>query len=154
MYILDQEGMQIMTLHHDSPITGHLGYQKTQELIEWHYYWPGLSTEQSLVTYILSTSHSGVIFLLSKPNIPSPYYLTMKGKLIGVVTDWFVPIYRFHHFEPMVFLGTVPHHSLLPKGGSLCSLPSTTQLWSTCEIQAINVCIYLYFLIVQMPCTL
>ena len=35
--------MKVIAAHHDSPIAGHPGYQKTQELIEHHYYWPGLS---------------------------------------------------------------------------------------------------------------
>ena len=36
MYVPNAKGlhMQIITLHHDSPVTGHPGYQKTQELIE------------------------------------------------------------------------------------------------------------------------
>ena len=34
--------MHIITAFHDSPIAGHPGYQKTQELIEQHYYWPSL----------------------------------------------------------------------------------------------------------------
>ena len=36
--------MWIITLHYNSSITGHLGYQKTQELIECQYYWPRLSS--------------------------------------------------------------------------------------------------------------
>ena len=45
MYVPDDDSLCMMVIasHHDSPVTGHLGYQKTQELIECHYYWPGLS---------------------------------------------------------------------------------------------------------------
>ena len=36
MYVPNAKGlhMHIIASHHDSPIAGHLGYQKTQELIE------------------------------------------------------------------------------------------------------------------------
>ena len=36
--------MKVISAHHDSPVSRHLGYQKTQELIEHQYYWPRLST--------------------------------------------------------------------------------------------------------------
>ena len=36
--------MHIIATHHNSPVAGHPGYQKTQELIERQYYWPGLAT--------------------------------------------------------------------------------------------------------------
>ena len=47
MYVPDDDSlrMKVITSHHDSPVAGHPGYQKTQELIERHYYWPGLSTD-------------------------------------------------------------------------------------------------------------
>ena len=47
MYIPDDDSlcMYIITSHHDSPIAGHPGYQKTQELIERQYYWPRLATD-------------------------------------------------------------------------------------------------------------
>ena len=40
MYIPDDDSlhMHIIATHHDSPIAGHLGYQKTQELMEQQYY--------------------------------------------------------------------------------------------------------------------
>ena len=37
--------MHIISSNHDSPIAGHPGYQKTQELIEQQYYWPGLALD-------------------------------------------------------------------------------------------------------------
>ena len=37
--------MHIITSHHDSPVAGHPGYQKTQELIEQQYYWPRLALD-------------------------------------------------------------------------------------------------------------
>ena len=47
MYVPDDDSlrMHIISSHHDSPISGHLGYQKTQELIERQYYWPGLASD-------------------------------------------------------------------------------------------------------------
>ena len=46
MYVPDDNSlcMKVIASHHDSPITSHLGYQKTQELIEHQYYWPGLAS--------------------------------------------------------------------------------------------------------------
>ena len=40
MYVPDDDSlcMHIISSHHDSPVAGHLGYQKTQELIERQYY--------------------------------------------------------------------------------------------------------------------
>ena len=47
MYVPDDDSlrMHIISSHHDSPVAGHLGYQKTQELIEQQYYWPGLASD-------------------------------------------------------------------------------------------------------------
>ena len=47
MYVPDNDSlrMHIISSHHDSPIAGHPGYQKTQELIERQYYWPGLAMD-------------------------------------------------------------------------------------------------------------
>ena len=47
MYVPDDDSlcMKVIASHHDSPVAGHPGYQKTQELIERHYYWPGLSAD-------------------------------------------------------------------------------------------------------------
>ena len=42
--------MKVISAHHDSPISGHLGYQKTQELVECQYYWPGLASD--IKTYV------------------------------------------------------------------------------------------------------
>ena len=44
MYVPDDDSlcMHIISSHHDSPVARHPGYQKTQELIERQYYWPGL----------------------------------------------------------------------------------------------------------------
>ena len=52
MYIPDDNSlrMKIISSHHDSPVAGHLGYQKTQELIEHQYYWPRLSSD--VKTYV------------------------------------------------------------------------------------------------------
>ena len=47
MYVPDDDSlrMHIISSHHNSPIAGHPGYQKTQELIERQYYWPGLALD-------------------------------------------------------------------------------------------------------------
>ena len=47
MYVPDDDSlrMHIISSHHDSPVAGHPGYQKTQELIERQYYWPGLASD-------------------------------------------------------------------------------------------------------------
>ena len=47
MYVPDDDSlrMKVIASHHDSPVAGHPGHQKTQELIERHYYWPGLSAD-------------------------------------------------------------------------------------------------------------
>ena len=37
--------MYIISSHHDSPVAGHPGYQKTQGLIERQYYWPRLASD-------------------------------------------------------------------------------------------------------------
>ena len=52
MYVPDSDSlrMHIIATHHDSPIAGHLGYQKTQELIERQYYWPRLASD--ICTYV------------------------------------------------------------------------------------------------------
>ena len=52
MYVPDNNSlrMHIISSHHDSPVAGHLGYQKTQELIERQYYWPGLASD--IRTYV------------------------------------------------------------------------------------------------------
>ena len=46
MYVPDDDSlhMHIISSHHDSPVARHPGYQKTQELIERQYYWPGLAS--------------------------------------------------------------------------------------------------------------
>ena len=41
----DSLRMHIIATHHDSPIAGHPGYQKTQELIKRQYYWPRLASD-------------------------------------------------------------------------------------------------------------
>ena len=47
MYVPDDDSLRIhiISSHHDSPIAGHPGYQKTQELIERQYYWPRLASD-------------------------------------------------------------------------------------------------------------
>ena len=47
MYVPDNDSlcMKVISVHHNSPVTGHPGYQKTQELIERQYYWPGLASD-------------------------------------------------------------------------------------------------------------
>ena len=52
MYVPDDDSlrMKVIASHHDSPVAGHPGYQKTQELIERHYYWPGLAAD--IKTYV------------------------------------------------------------------------------------------------------
>ena len=47
MYVPNDDSlcMHIISSHHNSPVAGHLGYQKTQELIERQYYWPGLALD-------------------------------------------------------------------------------------------------------------
>ena len=52
MYVPDDDSlrMKVISAHHDSPVTGHLGYQKTQELVERHYYWPRLASD--IKTYV------------------------------------------------------------------------------------------------------
>ena len=59
MYVPNTEGLcvHIITLHHSSPVTGHLGDQKTQELIEHQYYWSRLSSDIcSYSIYLTMTS--------------------------------------------------------------------------------------------------
>ena len=57
MYVPDDDSlhMHIISSHHDSPIAGHLGYQKTQELIERQYYWPGLAMD--VRSYVAQCDH-------------------------------------------------------------------------------------------------
>ena len=47
MYVPDNDSlhMKVISSHHNSPVTSHLGYQKTQELIEHQYYWPRLASD-------------------------------------------------------------------------------------------------------------
>ena len=57
MYIPNDNSlrMHIISSHHDSPIAGHPGYQKTQELIERQYYWPGLAS--NIRSYVAQCDH-------------------------------------------------------------------------------------------------
>ena len=57
MYVPDDDSlrMHIISSHHDSPIAGHPGYQKTQELIEPQYYWPGLALD--VCTHVAQCDH-------------------------------------------------------------------------------------------------
>ena len=36
--------MEIIQKHHDSPVSGHPGYEKTIELLQRNYWWPGMAT--------------------------------------------------------------------------------------------------------------
>ena len=36
--------MEIIQKHHDSPVAGHPGYEKTIELLQRNYWWPGMAT--------------------------------------------------------------------------------------------------------------
>ena len=57
MYVPNNDSlrMHIITFHHDSPVAGHPGYQKTQELIERQYYWPGLASD--IRSYVTRCDH-------------------------------------------------------------------------------------------------
>ena len=63
MYVPDDNSLRlhIISSHHDSPIAGHPGYQKTQELIERQYYWPGLASD--IHTYSEQQNCSNVIYI-------------------------------------------------------------------------------------------
>ena len=52
MYVPNNESlhMKVISAHHDSPVFSHPGYQKTLELIERQYYWPGLASH--VKTYV------------------------------------------------------------------------------------------------------
>ena len=52
MYVPNNDSlhMKIISAHHNSPVAGHPGYQKTQELVEHQYYWPRLASD--VKTYI------------------------------------------------------------------------------------------------------
>ena len=47
MYVPNDDSlcMKVISAHHDSPVSGHPGYQKTQELVECQYYWPRLASD-------------------------------------------------------------------------------------------------------------
>ena len=36
--------MEVIQKHHDSPVAGHPGYEKTLDLLQHNYYWPGMAT--------------------------------------------------------------------------------------------------------------
>ena len=36
--------MQVVKLHHDTPVAGHFGYEKTIELLQKTYFWPGMTS--------------------------------------------------------------------------------------------------------------
>ena len=57
MYVPDNDSlrMHIISSHHDSPVAGHPGYQKTQELIEQQYYWPRLASD--IRSYVARCDH-------------------------------------------------------------------------------------------------
>ena len=46
IFVLDDDNlrMEIVCLHHDTPLAGHLGQEKTLELLGRLYFWPGMST--------------------------------------------------------------------------------------------------------------
>ena len=45
IFVLDDDNlrMEIVRLHHDTPLAGHPGQEKTLELLERSYFWPGMS---------------------------------------------------------------------------------------------------------------
>jgi hypothetical protein len=45
IYVTEDQALRldILKLHHDTPITGHLGREKTLELVQRSYTWPGMS---------------------------------------------------------------------------------------------------------------
>ena len=46
MYVPDEEDLrlQVVKLHHDTPIAGHPGYEKTIKLLQRTYFWPGMTS--------------------------------------------------------------------------------------------------------------
>ena len=46
LYVSDSNilRMEIIQKHHDSPVAGHPGYEKTIELLQHNYWWPGMAT--------------------------------------------------------------------------------------------------------------
>ena len=46
IFVLDDDNsrMEVVHLHHDTPLAGHLGQEKTLQLLERSYFWPGMST--------------------------------------------------------------------------------------------------------------
>ena len=60
IFVLDDDNsqMEVVHLHHDTPLAGHLGQEKTLQLLERSYFWPGMSTY--IMWRIVSSSVIGV----------------------------------------------------------------------------------------------
>ncbi|KIN99019.1 hypothetical protein M404DRAFT_30829 [Pisolithus tinctorius Marx 270] len=55
VYVLPAIRVHCMEKHHDTPVTGHLGWKKTLELVSHHYTWPGMSS--SVKSYVAACHH-------------------------------------------------------------------------------------------------
>ena len=75
----DNLQMEIVHLHHDMPLAGYLGQEKTLELLERSYFWPGMAT--SVKNYVSqcdqcacfkgsNTAPPGKLQPLDIPNMP------------------------------------------------------------------------------------
>lgn len=44
---------ELISKHHDNPLAGHFGIDKTKELIAWNYYWP--TFQANVETYVMGS---------------------------------------------------------------------------------------------------
>ena len=53
--------MEVIQKHHDTPIAGHTGYEKTLDLLQHNYYWPGMTTtiKEYVTRYDISQRFKG-----------------------------------------------------------------------------------------------
>ena len=71
--------MEVIQKHHNSPVAGHPGYEKTLDLLQHNYYWPGMAT--TVKEYVTrcntcqrfkgsNVAPAGLLYPLETPSLP------------------------------------------------------------------------------------
>ena len=99
--------MEVIQKHHNTPIAGHPGYEKTLDLLQHNYYWPGMATiVKEYVTRCdtcqrfkgSNTAPAGLLHPLETPSLPWEHIsadfitdlpLSHSFDAILTVIDWF-----------------------------------------------------------------
>lgn len=67
LYVLKDISLELISKHHNNPLEGHFGIEKTGELIAKKYYWPTL--QRDVKTYVKGCD----VYLASKTVYHKPY---------------------------------------------------------------------------------